>query len=225
MGEFLQRWVVQNLGLKLFSLALAIAFWAALAREPRSEVAVQVPIEFRGMPDYLEINSEHIPSAEVRVRGPERLINRLHPEDVHVRIDLNGVKPGERTFDLSAQQINELRDLEVVQVVPSQFQLSFDVRSQRQVQMRPRVIGQFASGLRILRTVSNPSEVTITGPRNRVEALDFATTDAIDASGVTESQTFSTHVFIPDPLIQVANRAPVHVTVIMERTSSSPGSK
>lgn len=224
MTEFLQRWVMQNLGLKLFSLALAIAFWAALAREPRSEVAVQVPIEFRGMPENLEINSEHIPSAEVRVRGPERLINRLHREDVHVRIDLDGVKPGERTFDLSAQQINELRDLEVVQVVPSQFQLSFDVRSQRQVLVRPRVIGQFAAGLRIGHTVSNPSEVLISGPRNRVEAVDFATTDAIDASGVTESQTFSSHIFIPDPLIQVADRKPVHVTVIMERTSS-PGSK
>lgn len=224
MNNLFQRLVIHNFGLKVFSLALAVALWAALSREPRSEVAISLPIEFRHMPDNLEINSEHIPTAEVRVRGPERLVSRLRPDEVHVRVDLNGVKAGERTFDLSAQQIREPRDLEVVQVVPSQIQLSFDERSRRQVQVHPRIRGDFASGLRLAKATADPVEVTITGPRSRVEAIDFASTDAIDASGVTSTQTFSTHIFIPDPLIQVVNPTAVHVTVMMERTSANPGS-
>jgi YbbR domain-containing protein len=222
MGDFLQRWVFQNWGLKLFSLALSVALWAALARQPQAEVAIEAPIEFRHMPDNLEINSEHIPSAQVRVRGPERLVSQLRPAQVHVQVDLEGAKPGERTFDLSAQQIRELRDLEVVQVVPSQFQLSFDVRARRQVEVHPRVRGEFASGLRIARTVANPAEITIIGPRSRVDAVDFAITDAVDASGLTGTQTFSTHVYIPDPLIQVVNPTPEHVTVIMEKIPPRP---
>jgi YbbR domain-containing protein len=224
MRDFLQRWVVQNFGLKLFSLALATGLWFVLAREPRAEVAIQAPIEFQHMPDNLEIDSEHIATAEVRVRGPERVVSRLRPDQIHVEVDVGGAKAGERTYNLSAQQIREPRDLEVVQVVPSQFQVSFDERSRRELEIRPRVKGEFARGLRLGRVVASPAVITIIGPRSRVIAVDFATTDPIDASGVTQAQTFTTHAYVPDPLIQVVNPVPVHVTVMMERISGTSGS-
>ncbi len=53
--------------------------------------------------------------------------------------------PGERTFDLTSRQVRVPQDLEVVQIIPSQFQLSFDSRMTRSVEVRPRVIGTFAS--------------------------------------------------------------------------------
>jgi YbbR domain-containing protein len=173
------------------------------------------------MPTILEINSEHVPGAQVRVRGPERLVRGLRSDQIHVEVDLSDAKPGERTFNLTAQQIREPRDVAVVQVVPSQFQLSFDVRERRDIQVHPRVTGQFASGLRIARVIANPDHITITGPRARVEDIDFATTDPIDATGLTGAQTFTTNVYVPDPLIQVVNPTPVHVTVMMERSSGA----
>ncbi|HVO63120.1 MAG TPA: CdaR family protein [Terriglobales bacterium] len=224
MRDFLQRVVVQNFGLKVFSLALAVALWVALARDPIAEVALDAPIEFQHMPDNLEINTEHVPNAQVRVRGPERLVRRIRTEQVRVEVDLSNARPGERTFNLTAQQIREPRDVAIVQVVPSQFQLSFDVRARRDIQVHPRITGQFASGLHIAKVIANPDRITIAGPRARVEDIDFATTDPIDATGVTRLQTFTTNVYVPDPLIQVVNPTPVHVTVMMERTSGESGS-
>lgn len=223
MHDFFQRHVLPHLGLKVFSLALSVALWAVLTREPVAEVAIDAPIEFQHMPDNLEIDSEHIPTAQVRVRGPERLITRLRPAEIHVQVDLAGAKPGERTFDLSAQQVREPRDLEIVQVVPSQLQLSFDARETRTIEVRPRVTGKFASGLRIGQVLATPAVITVSGPHSRVVSIDAASTDPIDASGVTSSQTFSTHVYIPDPLIQVVHPAPIHVTVIMTKVAGMSG--
>jgi YbbR domain-containing protein len=84
------------------------------------------------------------------------------------------------------------------------------------VEVHARVTGQFAPGLRIAKVVANPDHVEITGPRARVEEIDFATTDPIDATGVTGSQTFTANIYVPDPLVQIQNPVPVHVTVIME---------
>ena len=222
MAESLQQRVFHNFGLKLLSLILAVGLWLAVARDPVSEVAVNVPIEFQNIPDKLEINSENVPTAQVRVRGPARLVRQLRTNDVHVQVDLSDAKPGERTFDLTARQIREPRDLEVVQVVPSQFHISFDTRSTRQVEVRPRVTGSFASGLRIAKIVADPSTILIMGPRTRVERVDAASTDPIDASGVMSSQTFSTNVYVADPLIQVVHPMPVRVTVMMEKVSGAP---
>ena len=40
--------------------------------------------------DNLEISSELIPEAQIRVRGPERVIRQLRPTDVHAEIDMAG---------------------------------------------------------------------------------------------------------------------------------------
>jgi YbbR domain-containing protein len=219
--DFLHKYVFHNLGLKLFSLLFAVGLWLAVARDPVAEVAITVPIEFRHVPDNLEIDSENIPAAQVRVRGPARLVHGLRPDEVHVEVDLSGAKPGERTFDLTAQQVHQPRDLDVVQIVPGQFRISLDNTLTRTVEVRPRVTGNFAAGLRMARAIANPPVVTISGPATRVQRVESATTDPVDASGVMSSQSFSSNVYVSDPLIQVVRPVPVHVTVIMEKISGS----
>jgi YbbR domain-containing protein len=217
MVDFLHRYVLHNLGLKLVSLALAAGLWLAVARDLPAEVAVEVPIEFRNFPGNLEISSEQIPQAQIRLRGPERLIRRLQASDVNPEIDLSQAKPGERTFSLTAQQIHHPYDVEVVQVIPSQLHLTFDTRLRRQVEVHPRVFGSFASGYSIARVIADPPVITIAGPRKRVEAVEAATTDPVDVSGTMQQSVFTTHAYVPDPLVQVVDPTPIRVTVIMEK--------
>ena len=220
MKAFFQRHVLHNLGLKLLSLALALGLWRALALDQVTEIAVDVPIEFHNIPENLEISSEYIPRAQIRVRGPQRVVRRLQAVDVSADIELSGMKPGERTFDLTADQIHQPRELEVVQIIPSQFHLAFDARLSRQVPVRPRVVGTFAPGYAIGHIITDPPMVTVSGPQKRVEAVEAAITDPIDASGTTERGTFVRHAYISDPLVQVMNANPVRVTVIMEKVSA-----
>ena len=215
MPTLMHRVFIHNIGLKLISLALAIGLWLSVARNPIAEVEMRIPIEFQNFPDNMEIDSASFTEAHVRVRGPERIIHQLQPSDVRAEVNLATVKPGERTFDL-ADRIHVPQDLEVVQIIPGQFQLSFDERATRKIEVAPRVIGIFATGVRMAQTIADPQYVTITGPRRRVEAVDGALTDPVDATGVTTRATFVTHAYVTDPLIQVAHPNSIHVTVIME---------
>ena len=119
MMSFLRRWVLHNFWLKALSLVLATGLWLAISpdQEP-AEITLRVPIEFRDVPPQLEIGSVTIPEAQVRARGPERMIRELRSTDIHVDLELKDAKPGEHTFDLTAQQIHVPRDLTVVQVQP-----------------------------------------------------------------------------------------------------------
>jgi YbbR domain-containing protein len=223
MREFLRRYVFHNLGLKLISLALAVGVWLAVARDPVAEVAIDVAIEFHNIPENLEISSESIPRAQIRLRGPERVVHGLRPSDVSAEIELSNLKPGERTFDLTAQQIHEPPELEVVQVVPSQFHLAFDTRLTREVPVQPRVMGTFASGYDIERIVVDPPSITISGPKKHVDAIVSAITDPIDVSGAISQVAVRRHAYVSDPLIQVASPDPVQVTVIMQKIPITSG--
>ena len=217
MKDFLRRHVLHNFGLKLLSLALAVALWLAVTRDPVAEVAVDVPIEFHNIPQNLEISSENVPRAQIWVRGPQRVVRRLQAAEVYAEIELGGMRPGERTFDLTAEQVRRPKELEVVQIVPSQFHLAFDARLIRQVPVHPRVSGSFAPGYQIASIVAEPSTVTVGGPQKRVEAVEAAITDSVDASGTMDRATFVRHAYVSDPLVQVMNPNPVRVTVIMEK--------
>lgn len=213
---FLHRIFVHNFVLKIVSLLLAVGLWLAVARDPVAEVEMKVPIEFRNLSDDLEVDSANFTEAQIRLRGPERVIHRLQPGDVRAEIDLAQVVPGERTFDLSRRQIHVPEDVDVVQIIPGQFHLSFDTRVTREVEVRPRVTGTFASGMVVARSTADPATVTITGPGRRVAAVEAATTDPVDATGTMTHATFVTQAYVPDPLIQVRHPVPIRVTVIME---------
>ncbi len=73
----------------------------------------------------------------------------------------------------------------------------------RDVEIHPRVTGNFADGEQIVKVDSDPPRITITGPRHHVEKIDAATTDPIDASGTRGSAVFTTNVYVSDPLVQV----------------------
>jgi YbbR domain-containing protein len=216
MAGWARRVFVQNFFFKFISLLLAVGLWLAVARSPIAEVEIRVPIEFRNLSDNLEIDSASFTTAQVRLRGPERAIHHLDPADVRAEVDLSNVQPGERTFDLTARHVRVPQELEVVQIIPGQFHLSFDSRDTRTVEVRPRVTGNFAGGMRVAQVDADPSSVTVTGPRRRVEALEAASTDPVDASGTMTSASFVTQVYVADPLIQIVHPKPIRVTVIME---------
>ena len=221
MINFFKRYVLHNFGLKLLSLLLATGLWFMIARDEQpAEVAIHAPIVFQHVPQQLEISSESVPEAQIRVRGPERMIRQLKTNEVQAEIDLAGVKSGERTFDLTSHQIRHPREIEVVQILPSQLHLAFDTRATREVEIRPRVTGTFATGEQIVKVDADPPRITIAGPRQHVERIDAATTDPIDATGTLGSAVFTTNVYVPDALVQVVQAGAIRVTVVVQKVGA-----
>ena len=221
---FLRKYVFHNFGLKLLSLACAFLLWNGIAREPVDEVAHTVPVEFTHVPADLAITSESIPSVQIWIRGPQRLVRQVNSNDLHPTISLGEVRIGygERTFELAGGQIRAPRGVEVVQVIPSQVHLKFDRRVTREVAVKPRVIGVPEEGLDIASVVSDPAVANVTGPQKRVEGIDAILTDPVDASGVSGTATFTVSAYTTDPLVRVSSPAQVRVTVTTERASQTP---
>jgi YbbR domain-containing protein len=222
MIPFFKRYVLHNLALKILSLLLASGLWLLISRdEEPSEVALRAPIVFRNVPSQLEISTETVPEAQIRVRGPERIVRHLQENDVHAEIDLTDAKPGERTYNLTSQQIRHPREVAVVQVVPGQLHLTFDTRLTREVAIHPRVTGIFAAGEQITKVEADPAAIYVTGPRRHVERVDAAITDPVDATGTLGRGVFTANVYVPDPLVQVVQPTSVRVIVIVEKVGSA----
>lgn len=212
-----------HIALKLASLIIAVLMWYGVARDPVSEVSLQVPIEFSRPPKGLDYSSDVIPQAQIRLRGPARVLRELAQESVHAVIDLQGAVPGERTYDLDTSHIQVPHEVEVMQVTPTRLRLVFDTRATRQVPVIPRIVGTLPPGYHVQSVVANPSMLTITGPARHVSAIERAVTDAVDVTGVAGQASFQTMAYLPDPLVHLSGTGPIRVIVVTQKSSSKAG--
>jgi YbbR domain-containing protein len=194
-----------------------------VAHEPISDISVRVPIEFSQTPKNLDYTSDEIPQAQVRLRGPARLLRDLQQESVHVVIDLRGAASGEHTYDLTAGQVQVPHDVEVLEVTPTRLRLVFDKPETRQVAIKPRIVGTLPPGHHIESVIAAPAMLTITGPARHVDAVESALTDAVDVTGVAGQASFDTRAYLPDPLVHLSGSSDVRVTVRTDKLSSKAG--
>jgi len=221
--DFFRNYVLNNLGLKVMALVISVGLWWVVSRDPMVESIVAAPIEFLHAPETLVMTSDSPFEVRVAVSGPERVIRSMDQAQINAIIDLAGVKPGERTFDLGTKQIHVPRGVKVERVVPSQIHIDFNPSAVRTVELRPRVIGTFVTGYGITEVSADPATIIIEGPANRVNAIETAITDPVDATGVMGKATFTTHAFVPDPLVRIQHPAPIHVTVTTGKSSRGAG--
>ena len=68
---------MHNWFLKIFSLVLATLLWMAVARESSSEIGLDVPLEYRNIPEHLEITGDAANTVHVRLRGSSNVIKGI----------------------------------------------------------------------------------------------------------------------------------------------------
>jgi len=124
----LHGWLLHNWPLKLLALALSFLLWTTYRAESYSEVAYQVPIEFRNIPASLEISSDVPAQAHVRVRGRSALLRRLVPADLGLSVDLSRAQAGELLIALTPEQVEAPYGVAVVRITPPQIRVLLSSR-------------------------------------------------------------------------------------------------
>ena len=211
------RLLTKNLGWKLLSLFLAIALWFAVAREPELATSISVPIEFKNLPEDLDISSGVPDRVHIEIRGPSGRLTRDYVADLAAVLDLTGVRPGERTFTIQSRNLNLPVGVEFYRAVPSQITLRLDRVVAREVRVAPRYSKSAPEGYRLKSFQVNPARVTIRGPEDHLKQIEQVMTDPIDLGGVVGQAEFHVHLNLGDPQVRLESPTLVTVRVLLEK--------
>jgi YbbR domain-containing protein len=122
--RFLRKYIFPNAPLKLLALAISFLLWATYTSEPYAEVGYQVPLEFTSMPRHLEFTGDLPTSIRVRVRGRSALLRRIVAADLSVRVDMKDGAEGTSQIRITPDMVGAPYGATVVQVSPSEFQVT-----------------------------------------------------------------------------------------------------
>jgi YbbR domain-containing protein len=207
------RMLFDNLPLKAVSLVVAVLMWFVIAGEKTSERGLLVPVELQNLPKDLELTGEVIHSVEVRLRASPGIIHGLGPRDVSALVDLRAVTEGERIVHLTAETIRTPFGVKVVKVTPSLLILNFERTLEKEVPVRPRLVGQPAPGRQVAEIRSDPPQVRIVGPRTRVERVESAFTEPVSVANASQSVTATVSIGLEDAMLRLVSASKVNVSV------------
>ena len=209
--------LTRNAGWKLFSLLVSLLLWFAFARDPDVGAFLAVPVEYRGMPDDLEVSSDLVESVSVDLRGPSEKIANFSAAKSAVVLDFSSIhKPGEQTFQIDERNISVPSGMRLEHAIPAQIRLHFEQRTQLAVPVQVRFSGDAPKGYQLEHYNVTPEELTVIGPESRVKKIEYAVTDPVDLSSVVSESEFHVNAFVGDPHVRFEKPEKISVKVYME---------
>ena len=214
-----------RIGWKLLSLAVAFAIWAMVASEPELSTFVSTHVEYKNLPDNLDIASSPVTTVLLELRGPSGELQELGDPGMHPQIilDMSAAAPGERTYAISDGPLR--RDgsvklppgVRLVSALPPQVRFTFEPRVTRWVPVAARFVQDGVHGYFVSSQTVDPDKVEIAGPASHVAAIQEVQTDAIDVSNSVGTTNFRVNAFTGDAFVRILSSPQVDVTVTMKK--------
>src|SRR6266436_6298781 len=206
--------LTRNAGWKVFSLLVSVLLCFSFARDPEVGTFISVPVEYRGMPDELEVSSDLVGSVSIDLRGPSAKIENFNAAKSAVVLDFSDIhKPGERTFQIDERNTNLPTGMRLVRAIPAQIRLQFEQRTRQSVPVQVRFSGATPRGYEVARYIAAPDELTIVGPASHVKKIEYAVTDPIDLAAVVGESEFRVNAFVGDPHVRFEKPVKIWVKV------------
>jgi len=174
---------------------------------------VEVEYSLIGVPEkgYSLTNEPQLDPSKVRIIGAQSVLENL--KQIICAIDISGIKENlSRKIKIKAVDINE-NEVKEVKIEPDIVEVSISLTRgypEKQLTVKPKIIGKPAPGYYISEILSSPDEIKIFGNYSKINSIEFLETIPIDVSGITKTLS----VKVPPTLDEGLNVAEGEVELI-----------
>lgn len=213
---FIDDWVM-----KLVALGITLTLWAGV-----TGLQATTTTRIRGVSlnlliaNDLEVTNAPVQEVDLVLRGVKQRLDQLLPRDLAVSLDLSDIEAGDRTVQITPQNIKvDLPSgIEIVEVQPNKIAVKLEKVEEVVVPIRVETEGNPAPGYEVYTTRLSPETVRVRGPESFVKALSYVSTDKVDLANANED--FSVQQIplnVVNPKITLVSAATANVMVKVGR--------
>ncbi len=206
--------LTHNFWWRVLALVVAVSIWAVVASEPELSTFTTVPVEYRNLPDDLEMSSQPAETVTLELRGPSGVLRGFgENRQPFVELDMSDITAGVHTFAVDGSDVRLARGVRLVRAFPSAVRIEFDHRLVRSIPVKVR----FTEGSAVARYRVIPDKLVVVGPARHVERIESALTDRMDVSSGAGTSEYHVNAFLDDPFVRFQSSSEVAVTVTMAK--------
>jgi YbbR domain-containing protein len=187
----IKKFIFKNLGLRIVALILAILLWAWVAGKERSysERTMEVNVEYFNVAANIDIRSIDPDKVRLKVRGISKEINKIEPEDVRVRVNMQGIREGTLLSFDTRSVLEYPENIEVISLYPKRIEVTAVELVTREVPIRVRYKGRMKPGIILRGRHWVPEKVKIFGYKSQVMDINIVeAAEWVDLGEIESSQ-------------------------------------
>jgi uncharacterized protein (TIGR00159 family) len=203
----------------LASLALAIVLWSTLiiAQGEQLEKIMTVPVEFTAPSSNLVLVGDKTQDVRLHLSGSRSDLDLVDPSNLRAKIDLSKAAAGMQTFIITADNFRLPRGVSLLDAVPAIIELSLAELVEREIVIKPQLVGKPPSGYMLKSVDLQPSRVKVLAAPGAKE-LTTVTTTPIYLENFESDTVIYCKIISPPALHPVDKRWPdVEVTITLDR--------
>jgi hypothetical protein len=175
---FLDDWWI-----KLVALIITLALWLGVSglRSIKTERLRSVALNIRVSND-IEVTNSPVTEIDLVVTGDKGKIDQLNPRDLIASLDLSEVQAGERTVQITPENIvvDLPTGVKLDEIQPNKIAVKLERVEERDITVKIETEGSVADGFEIYSAVVSPPKVRVRGPESYIKSLDSILTEKIN---------------------------------------------
>ncbi len=200
---------------KIVSFFLVCILWVFIGGQPRAEIWMTIPLEFRKMPPNMEIVGDLMNRVEVGIRGPRTIISSITADQMKAHVDLSQTMAGVNHIRLTPDNIRAPLGTEITKVAPSSVRVRLEEIKARSVVVKAHLVGKLPRPLRLKGVIVEPPEIVLQGPAGNLKKVREIFTEPVDLGEVKDDAPISVPVDLNLPQLRLAPDQPSQVTVFL----------
>jgi YbbR domain-containing protein len=168
------RWLWNNKGSLLLAFVLALTVWVAAvsADDPTIErpMDVPIPITYLSPSDEFQIVGELPQSAQLTLRAPQSVWDKISSDNLIIEIDLSHYDAGTHKITIK-KPVFDLRPLQVVSIEPAEISFTLEPILTKEIAITINVLGDPAIEFDAKEASFTPETAVIRGPQSAVNLV------------------------------------------------------
>lgn len=186
VSHWLHRIFIDDWLMKLFALVITLALWLGVTglQKPKTTRLREVTLNLL-VSNELQITNSPVQDIDIVITGDKSKVEQLNPNNLVVSLDLTDIEEGDRTIQLTPQNIavDLPAGVKIDEIQPNTIAVKLEKIDEYDVTIRAETEGDLAEGYEIYSSQVVPEKVRVRGPQSFVKSLNFVSTEKIDITG------------------------------------------
>ncbi|MDH7552075.1 MAG: diadenylate cyclase [Spirochaetota bacterium] len=203
------------------SLIVGCCIWLAIAINASQVVqrTYTIPVQYN-LPPKMVIIGEKPQTVRISVSGSASEIESIRAYELKAFIDLIDVSPGEHSVNLQRKNFNVSNDVNIIDIEPPQLKLVLHTMQQRDVEIKPQLVGSLPPGYEITSIDVSPSKIPVLYTTYLENPDDiYLTTAPIYINCIQQSVKLTTKIVAPQGVypLDISNWPDVTVNIYVHK--------
>lgn len=168
-------------------MAVLAGLFVIITWSTQKEAVLTIPISPHALEEGLILTGPPLKGVEIRVKGPESVIDNIQTEQPVYDLSLEGVKVGFTSIPVDDSKIRLPKSIKLLKPLTESITVHLEKEIKKKVTVSPLMTGEPAPGYKIRSVEIKPSEIIIRGPENLLADMSQIPTMQIDVTGIKES--------------------------------------